>query len=101
MIFNGVPDFLYETEVLRLERALWYSPDGQTLMFATYNASAVPSYQYLWYGLDDPQPPAYPQMRSIRYPKVSEIKMVEKPFVPTRISIPSDIIFIMVCFFEA
>ncbi|XP_050667809.1 dipeptidyl aminopeptidase-like protein 6 [Leptidea sinapis] len=48
VVFNGVPDFLYETEVLRLDRALWFSPDGQTLMYVTYNDSMVPEYQYPW-----------------------------------------------------
>lgn len=41
VIFNGVPDFLYETEVLRLDRALWFSPDGQQLLYVTYNDSEV------------------------------------------------------------
>nr|XP_037874086.1 inactive dipeptidyl peptidase 10 isoform X2 [Bombyx mori] len=71
VIFNGVPDFLYETEVLRLDRALWFSPDGQTLMFATYNNSQVQEHKYPWYGLDDPEPPAYPIIKSVRYPKVN------------------------------
>ncbi|CAH0402967.1 unnamed protein product [Chilo suppressalis] len=71
VIFNGVPDFLYETEVLRLDRALWFSPDGQTLMYVTYNDSQVQQHKYPWYGLDQPEPPAYPSIRSLRYPKVN------------------------------
>ncbi|XP_072948224.1 inactive dipeptidyl peptidase 10 [Epargyreus clarus] len=71
VIFNGVPDFLYETEVLRLDRALWFSPDGQTLMYATYNDSLVKEHKYPWYGLDQPEPPAYPTIRTLRYPKVN------------------------------
>ncbi|CAG9792606.1 unnamed protein product [Diatraea saccharalis] len=71
VIFNGVPDFLYETEVLRLDRALWFSPDGQTLMFVTYNDSMVQQHKYPWYGLDQPEPPAYPSIRTLRYPKVN------------------------------
>ncbi|XP_063833835.1 venom dipeptidyl peptidase 4-like [Ostrinia nubilalis] len=71
VIFNGVPDFLYETEVLRLDRALWFSPDGQTLLYASYNDSLVQQYKYPWYGFDQPEPPAYPSIRTLRYPKVN------------------------------
>ncbi|KAG6452927.1 hypothetical protein O3G_MSEX007881 [Manduca sexta] len=71
VVFNGVPDFLYETEVLRLDKALWFSPDGQTLMYLTYNDTQVQQYKYPWYGLDQPEPPAYPTIRTLRYPKVN------------------------------
>ncbi|PZC79336.1 dipeptidyl aminopeptidase-like protein 6 isoform X1 [Helicoverpa armigera] len=71
VIFNGVPDFLYETEVLRLDKALWFSPDGQTLMYVTYNDTLVQSHKYPWYGLDLQEPPAYPTIRTLRYPKVN------------------------------
>ncbi|XP_045455838.1 inactive dipeptidyl peptidase 10 [Melitaea cinxia] len=71
VIFNGVPDFLYETEVLRLDRALWFSPDGQTLMYVTYNDSEVQQHKYPWYGLDQQEPPAYPTIRTLRYPKMN------------------------------
>ncbi|CAH2097979.1 unnamed protein product [Euphydryas editha] len=71
VIFNGVPDFLYETEVLRLDRALWFSPDGQTLMYVTYNDSLVQQHKYPWYGLDQQEPPAYPTIRTLRYPKMN------------------------------
>ncbi|KAF9409670.1 hypothetical protein HW555_011024, partial [Spodoptera exigua] len=71
VIFNGVPDFLYETEVLRLDKALWFSPDGQTLMYITYNDTLVQSHKYPWYGLDQQEPPAYPTIKALRYPKVN------------------------------
>ncbi|XP_026494453.2 inactive dipeptidyl peptidase 10 isoform X1 [Vanessa tameamea] len=71
VIFNGVPDFLYESEVLRLDRALWFSPDGQTLMYVTYNDTLVQQHKYPWYGLDQQEPPAYPTIRTLRYPKMN------------------------------
>ncbi|XP_047520693.1 inactive dipeptidyl peptidase 10 isoform X2 [Pieris napi] len=71
VLFNGVPDYLYETEVLRLDRALWFSPDGQTLMYVSYNDTLVPEYMYPWYGLDQPEPPPYPTIRTLRYPQVT------------------------------
>ncbi|KAL4717506.1 hypothetical protein ACJJTC_000655 [Scirpophaga incertulas] len=71
VIFNGVPDFLYETEILRLDRALWFSPDSQTLMYTTYNDSQVQQHKFPWYGLDQQEPPAYPTIKTVRYPKVN------------------------------
>ncbi|XP_053617920.1 inactive dipeptidyl peptidase 10 isoform X2 [Plodia interpunctella] len=71
VIFNGMPDFLYETQVLRLDRAMWFSPDGQTLMFLSYNDSQVQQHKYTWYGLDQQEPPAYPSIRTLRYPKMN------------------------------
>ncbi|XP_026318271.1 dipeptidyl aminopeptidase-like protein 6 [Hyposmocoma kahamanoa] len=81
VIFNGVPDFLYETEVLRLDRALWFSPDGQTLMYATYNDSLVQQHKYSWYGLDQQEPPAYPSIKALRYPKVNSNNPVVTVYV--------------------
>lgn len=30
-------------------------------------------FRYPWYGLDSPEPPAYPSIRTLRYPKVSNL----------------------------
>ncbi|XP_063629085.1 inactive dipeptidyl peptidase 10 isoform X1 [Cydia splendana] len=81
VIFNGVPDFLYETQVLRLERALWFSPDAQTLLYVSYNCSLVHQHQYPWYGLEEQEPPAYPAIRTLRYPKVNTNNPVATVFV--------------------
>ncbi|XP_041972350.1 inactive dipeptidyl peptidase 10 isoform X2 [Aricia agestis] len=81
VIFNGVPDFLYETEVLRLDRALWFSADGQALMYVTYNDSLVQQHKYPWYGLDQQEPPAYPAIRTLRYPKVNTNNPVATVYV--------------------
>lgn len=68
-VFNGVPDWLYETEVLKTDHALWYSPDGQYLMYATFNDTKVGEYKYQWFNSGNPQA-AYPDIRGIKYPKV-------------------------------
>ncbi|CAK1543333.1 unnamed protein product [Leptosia nina] len=81
VVFNGVPDYLYETEVLRLDRALWFSPDGQTLMYVTYNDSLVPQYMYPWYGFDQPEPPPYSTIRTLRYPQVNTNNPVATVYV--------------------
>ncbi|KAG7301116.1 hypothetical protein JYU34_015522, partial [Plutella xylostella] len=81
VVFNGVPDFLYETEVLRLDRALWFSPDGQHLLYVSYNDTDVQEHKYPWYGLDSPEPPAYPSIRTLRYPKMNTKNPVATVFV--------------------
>lgn len=68
VVFNGVPDWLYEHEILRTEHSLWFSNDGKYLMFVTYNDTAVGEYRYPWYDSANPNA-KYPQIRIVRYPK--------------------------------
>lgn len=69
VIFNGIPDWLYEHEILKTDHSLWFSNDGKFLMYATYNDTNVGEYKYPWY--DSANPTAkYPQIRNVRYPKV-------------------------------
>ncbi|XP_059485201.1 inactive dipeptidyl peptidase 10-like isoform X3 [Neocloeon triangulifer] len=68
VVFNGVPDWLYEEEILKSARAFWFSKDGAMLLFATFNDTAVGEMQFSWYGgLAEKLP--YPKMKSLRYPK--------------------------------
>lgn len=41
IIYNGVPDWLYQEEVLPKPEALWPSPDGSLLLYAAFNDSKV------------------------------------------------------------
>ncbi|XP_071053526.1 inactive dipeptidyl peptidase 10 isoform X2 [Onthophagus taurus] len=68
-IFNGVPDWIYETEILKTDHTLWFSPDGLYLMYATFNDSKVGEYTYTWYDSGNPKA-KYPEVKSIKYPKV-------------------------------
>ncbi|XP_067000020.2 inactive dipeptidyl peptidase 10 [Anabrus simplex] len=68
VIFYGVPDWLYEEEILHSPSAMWFSPDGKILLFASFNDSLVGELRYPWYGSLQ-QRLKYPQMRSLRYPK--------------------------------
>ncbi|XP_068602718.1 inactive dipeptidyl peptidase 10-like [Brachionichthys hirsutus] len=43
VVFNGVPDWLYEEEVLHSRTAHWWSPDGSSLAYLTINDSLVPN----------------------------------------------------------
>ncbi|KAG6460920.1 hypothetical protein O3G_MSEX012305, partial [Manduca sexta] len=71
-IYNGVPDWLYEEEILNSRTALWMSADGHMLLYATFNDTLVLEQKYPWYGaaLDTDEPAkTYPEIRSVRYPK--------------------------------
>ncbi|XP_013144764.1 PREDICTED: prolyl endopeptidase FAP, partial [Papilio polytes] len=71
-IYNGVPDWLYEEEILKSRTALWMSGDGHMVLYATFNDSLVREHRFPWYGpaldTDDPAK-TYPEIRSVRYPK--------------------------------
>lgn len=67
-IFNGRPDWVYEEEVLSGDSALWWSPDGKHLAFLRSDDTDVQEFTIPYY-VQDPKPQAYPEMRSIKYPK--------------------------------
>lgn len=92
IIYNGVPDWLYEgnyigvsrngmhlsqqfefghfsEEILRAASAIWMSSDGHLMLFGTFNDSMVEEQKYAWYGTTNPQdgnPYLYPEIRSLR-----------------------------------
>ncbi|XP_078045888.1 venom dipeptidyl peptidase 4 [Augochlora pura] len=69
VIFNGVPDWVYEEEVLSSATALWFSPDGSHLAFATYNDTGVRDMAMLYYGRPGVLADQYPKEVKIKYPK--------------------------------
>ncbi|XP_063388192.1 inactive dipeptidyl peptidase 10 isoform X2 [Cydia fagiglandana] len=75
-IYNGVPDWLYEEEILKTRSALWMSADGHMVLYATFNDTLVLEQKFPWYGpsldTDDPAK-TYPEIRSVRYPKPGTI----------------------------
>ena len=70
IIFNGIPDWLYENEILKTSYALWFSPDGYYLLYITFNDTNVGEYKYSWYNSKTPSI-IYPQIKSFRYPRVT------------------------------
>lgn len=74
-LFYGVPDWVYEEEVLAGNKATWWSEDGRYITFFRTNESAVPTYpvQYFLSRPSNKEPPAgqenYPDVRNIKYPK--------------------------------
>ncbi|KAF4532688.1 hypothetical protein B566_EDAN002924 [Ephemera danica] len=68
VVSNGVPDWVYEEEVLSSNLALWFSDDGHMMLYATFNDSLVDELRFPWYGsLEEGK--LYPDIRSLRYPK--------------------------------
>ncbi|KAI8121048.1 hypothetical protein FF38_12632 [Lucilia cuprina] len=78
VIFNGIPDWLYEEEILNANNAIWLSHDGLTMLYASFNDSLVQEQHFAWYGTTNagnpnaghhPNANLYPEIRSLRYPK--------------------------------
>ncbi|XP_055931792.1 inactive dipeptidyl peptidase 10-like isoform X2 [Argiope bruennichi] len=70
VIFNGVPDWLYEEEILKSNNAIWWSPDGNFLCYATINDTKVGTFYYNWYGSAAfNESHVYPELFQLRYPK--------------------------------
>lgn len=68
-IYNGIPDWVYEEEVLGGDAASWISADGQHLAFVKFDDTNVTNAVYELYGEGDQQ---YPEHVQLRYPKVRE-----------------------------
>ncbi|XP_034241938.1 venom dipeptidyl peptidase 4 [Thrips palmi] len=89
VICNGVPDWLYEEEILRGRTAMWMSEGGHSVLFATFNDTLVEEMKIPWYGTLDEER-QYPDIRSLRYPKPG----TPNPIVTLRVAnltVPSDI----------
>ncbi|BCS26778.1 prolyl dipeptidyl peptidase DppIV [Aspergillus puulaauensis] len=71
-LFHGVPDWIYEEEILGDRFAIWFSPDAELLAFLTFNETGVPTYTVPYYMDSQEVAPPYPRELEIRYPKVSE-----------------------------
>ncbi|XP_035703535.1 inactive dipeptidyl peptidase 10 isoform X2 [Folsomia candida] len=64
VIYHGIPDWLYEAEILKSNAAIWMS-GGQYFIYASFNDSKVGVQSYHWYGDNL----SYPKLRTLRYPK--------------------------------
>ena len=74
-LFYGIPDWVYEEEVLAEGGATWWSGDGKYVAFFKTDESKVPTFpvQYFFSRPSGKQPGAgeenYPEVRNIKYPK--------------------------------
>ncbi|KDR23986.1 hypothetical protein L798_07923, partial [Zootermopsis nevadensis] len=69
VFYNGVPDWVYEEEVLGSGSALWFSTDSTLLAFATFNDLDVKTASYFHYGQPGTLESQYSDTIKIRYPK--------------------------------
>ncbi|XP_071555267.1 venom dipeptidyl peptidase 4 [Temnothorax nylanderi] len=70
IVYNGIPDWVYEEEVFGSPTAMWYSPDGRYLAFATFNDTQVKDMAIFHYGIPGSLEDQYPTEVKIKYPKV-------------------------------
>ncbi|TKC49255.1 hypothetical protein EI555_004866, partial [Monodon monoceros] len=75
-IFNGIPDWVYEEEMLATKYALWWSPNGKFLAYAEFNDTEIPVIAYSYYG--DEQ---YPRTINIPYPKAGAKNPIVRIFI--------------------
>ncbi|KAL7632657.1 UNVERIFIED_CONTAM: hypothetical protein RMT77_017036 [Armadillidium vulgare] len=68
-VFNAIPDWVYEEEIINSNSALWFAPDGSKLAFATFNDTDVDTMNFPLYGRPGDPNFQYPLQQSIKYPK--------------------------------
>ena len=68
-IYHGVTDWLYGERILRSNRAIYWSPDGSRLCFATFDDSKVDQITYPRYGDYRDSANSYPKMQMLRFQK--------------------------------
>lgn len=75
VVYNGIPDWVYEEEVLGSDAASWFSPNGRKLAFIKFDDTNVREAVYNIYGEAD----QYPEEVHLRYPKVGNIICMSEP----------------------
>ncbi|XP_014479089.1 PREDICTED: venom dipeptidyl peptidase 4 isoform X2 [Dinoponera quadriceps] len=70
IVFNGISDWVYEEEVYASSTAMWHSPHGRYLAFATFNDTQVRDMEYSHYGVPGSLRDQYPTQVKLKYPKV-------------------------------
>ncbi|KAF8335110.1 dipeptidyl aminopeptidase [Amanita rubescens] len=70
-LFHGVPDWVYEEEVLGGNSALWWSPDSSKVAFLALDETLVDEYKFPIYNPSDDSNAIYPYTTDVvmKYPK--------------------------------
>lgn len=69
VIYNGVPDWVYEEEVFGTDYALWFSPDSTKMAIVSFDDTNVEEFTYHIYGEPGSLANQYPEDVTLRYPK--------------------------------
>uniref|UniRef100_A0A8D0HNW1 Fibroblast activation protein alpha n=1 Tax=Sphenodon punctatus TaxID=8508 RepID=A0A8D0HNW1_SPHPU len=75
-IFNGIPDWVYEEEMLAVKYALWWSPNRRFLAYIEFNDTGIPVIEYSYYGEDQ-----YPRKITIPYTKAGAKNPTVRVFI--------------------
>lgn len=67
-VYNGIPDWVYEEEVLSTNHAMYFTKDGSKMAYTHFDDNKVQLFQYTKFG-DDPEKDQYPDYIQLRYPK--------------------------------
>ncbi|XP_065355936.1 venom dipeptidyl peptidase 4 [Calliphora vicina] len=69
VFYNGIPDWVYEEEVLSSGSAMWWSDDGNYLAVGVFNDTNVETFKYFLYGEANDPEYQYPKEVDLKYPK--------------------------------
>ena len=84
---NKIFFFTFSEDILKSDNAIWISPDGKKIVYATFNDSQVQSVQWKLYGDGrDANVNPYPTEAFMRYPKVCTLFSNKCIFYPMKLA---------------
>uniref|UniRef100_A0A1L8EG47 Venom dipeptidyl peptidase 4 n=1 Tax=Haematobia irritans TaxID=7368 RepID=A0A1L8EG47_HAEIR len=100
VVYNGIPDWVYEEEVLSSGSAMWWAPDGGYLAVGVFNDTSVETFKYFLYGEAENPEYQYPKEVDLKYPKpgtnnpVVALRIFDLSLNPTYVTVtaPIDIV---------
>ncbi|CAH0717358.1 unnamed protein product, partial [Brenthis ino] len=69
VVYNGVPDWVYEEEIFGDKKVIWFSSNGAKIAYATFDDTDVRIMKIPHYGVPGSVDSQYTSHRDIRYPK--------------------------------
>ncbi|XP_015790556.1 inactive dipeptidyl peptidase 10-like [Tetranychus urticae] len=72
-VYNGIPDWLYGEKILKTNKALWWSPYGDKLAYASFDDTGVDTMTYPRYGSFSDLNNIFPQIVSLKYPRAGRM----------------------------
>uniref|UniRef100_A0A8D8Q543 Venom dipeptidyl peptidase 4 n=1 Tax=Cacopsylla melanoneura TaxID=428564 RepID=A0A8D8Q543_9HEMI len=89
-VYTGIPDWVYEEEVLSSSSALWFSPSGRNLAYASFDDNRTMIMTIPFYGNPGHPGSQYTQAINLRYPKPGRVNPVASLNVVDLSEIESD-----------
>uniref|UniRef100_H2YEQ6 Uncharacterized protein n=1 Tax=Ciona savignyi TaxID=51511 RepID=H2YEQ6_CIOSA len=79
-VYNGIPDWVYEEEMISSNNVMYFSPDGQILAYAQFNDTECAHIQFSRYNSQ------YPEMIDVSYPKAGTTQPTNRVFMYNTVS---------------